>query len=86
MMYIVFNPEITIMVDCRENSFLVEDLESREIKVLPHQEFYGSSFKYEGDFFRKFLGCFKGKETLILTNRAKELYLQLQLANREDIF
>ena len=85
-MYTVINPDKTVLVDYRDNQFVIEDLSSRETCSLPENNFYGNSFKYERDFFNKFLRCFTGKEFVLLTKSGESQYILTKNANREGIF
>ena len=85
-MYSIFNPKKTILVDYQDKNFVVEDLLSRKCQSLPERQFYGPSFKYRGDFFRKFLNCFSEKTEIIFTDEGHSHYMSLKTANREGIF
>ena len=85
-MYTVFNPNETILVDYRDDNFVVEDLLTRETCLLPKENFRGNSFKYNCDFFSKFLHCFPNKKFILFTLEGESSYTHLKTVNREGIF
>ena len=85
-MYTVFDPTKTILVDYQDKNFIVEDLLSRDSQCIPENQFYWDAFKYQGDFFRKFLKCFNGKSAILFTCKGESQYMHLKMANREGIF
>jgi len=85
-MYTVFNPHETILVDYRDDKFIVEDLLSRETRCLEKSEFRGSTYKYNSDFFNKFLKCFPKKKFILFTSEGESIYTHLKTVNREGIF
>lgn len=82
----VFEPKKAICIRLKENSsdFIVSDLETLTEKLVPIIDFYGSSFKYYGEFERKFLKIFDGKYDIIISSEAREKIEEILHFNRVD--
>ena len=82
----VFEPKKAICIRLKENSsdFIVRDLETLSEKLVPLVNFYGSNFKYEGEFEREFLKVFHGKYDILISSDARQKIEEIIHFNRVD--
>ena len=82
----VFEPKKAICIQLKENSsdFIVRDLETLNEKLVPLISFYGSTYKYEGEFERKFLKVFHGKYDILISSEARQKIEEIIHFNRVD--